>query len=102
MSQIQLWDPFKELETMQNRMAGWFSGAGSIRDMDMRTFYPSIDISEDKEAYTFKAELPDVNKEDIKVECHEGVLTISGQKKFEKESKDDSKKYHRIERSYGS
>ena len=102
MSQIQLWDPFKELEAMQNRMAGWFTGTGSAKDVNMRSFYPSIDISEDKEAYLFKAELPDVKKEDIKVECHEGVLTISGEKKFEKESKDESKRYHRIERSYGT
>lgn len=103
MNQIQSWNPFKELETMQNRFAHLLSGnyKASV-DQDIQSFYPAVDISEDKEGYRFKIDLPEVKKEDIKVECHDGVLTISGQKKFEKETKTDDKKYHRIERSYGS
>ncbi len=55
---------------------------------------------EDDKEYTIKAELPGVNKEDVKVTVEGGVLSITGERKSEKEEKD--KKYHRIERTYGS
>ena len=59
-----------------------------------------VDISEDDKEYTIKAELPDVKKEDIKLNVHDDVLTITGERKYEKEEK--GKKYHRVERAYGS
>jgi HSP20 family protein len=59
-----------------------------------------VDITEDEKEYLIKAELPEVKKEDVKVTVENGVLTMTGERKFEKEQKD--KKYHRIERSYGS
>jgi HSP20 family protein len=61
---------------------------------------PSVDISETDGEYQIKAEIPDVKKEDVKVTLEDGVLTIQGERKHEKEEK--GKKYHRIERSYGS
>jgi HSP20 family protein len=61
---------------------------------------PSVDISETEGEYQIKAEIPDVKKEDVKVTLEDGVLTIQGERKYEKEEK--GKKYHRIERSYGS
>jgi len=61
---------------------------------------PSVDISETEGEYQIKAEIPDVKKEDVKVTLEDGVLTIQGERKHEKEEK--GKKYHRIERSYGS
>lgn len=61
---------------------------------------PSVDIVEDEHEYLIKAELPEVNKEDVKVTVENDVVTIKGERKFEKEEK--GKKYHRIERSYGS
>jgi HSP20 family protein len=61
---------------------------------------PSVDITEDEKEFLVKAELPDVKKEDIKVNVENGVLTITGERKFEKEEK--GKKYHRIERAYGN
>ena len=61
---------------------------------------PLVDISEDDKEYLIKAELPEVKKEDVKVTAEEGTLTIMGERKFEKEEK--GKKYHRVERSYGS
>lgn len=104
MNQIQSWNPFKELEAMQNRFTDLFNGTyRSLPEMNKGgVFYPAMDISEDKEGFHFKMDLPEVKKEDIKVECQDGVLTISGQKKFENETKNDDKKYHRIERSYGT
>lgn len=61
---------------------------------------PSVDISEDDKEYLIKAELPEVNKEDVKVTVENGVVTLKGERKLEKE--ENNKKYHRIERSYGS
>jgi HSP20 family protein len=59
-----------------------------------------VDISEDEHEFLVKAELPDLKKEEVKVSVENGELTISGERKAEKEEK--NKKYHRIERSYGS
>ena len=61
---------------------------------------PLADITEDDREYVIKAELPELRKEDVKVTVENGVLTISGERKFEKEEK--KKKYHRVERGYGS
>jgi len=61
---------------------------------------PSVDVSETDGAYQIKAEIPDVKREDVKVTLEDGVLTIQGQRKQEKE--ETGKKYHRVERSYGS
>lgn len=61
---------------------------------------PSVDISEDEKEYLIKAELPEVKKEDVKVSVENGVVSIRGERKFEKEEK--NKKFHRVERSYGS
>jgi HSP20 family protein len=61
---------------------------------------PLVDISEDDKEYLIKAELPEVRKEDVKVTAEEGTLTIMGERKFEKEEK--SRKYHRVERAYGT
>lgn len=107
MNQIQTWNPFKELETFQSRLArtlgaDWGDLSGGLALDPKTSFNPKVDIYEDKESFRFKVDLPEVKKEDIKVEYDSGVMTISGQKKFENESKSDDKKYHRIERSYGS
>ena len=58
-----------------------------------------MDIVEDEKGYTVKAELPDVKKEDVHVSVENGVLTLTGERKFEKEEK--NRKYHRSERAYG-
>jgi HSP20 family protein len=58
-----------------------------------------VDIEETTKEFLIKAELPDVKKDDVKVALEDGVLTIQGERKFEKEEKD--RKVHRIERSYG-
>jgi HSP20 family protein len=61
---------------------------------------PAVDIVEDEKEYLIKAELPDVKKEDVHVKVQEGVLCFSGERKFEKEEK--GKKFHRVERAYGT
>ncbi len=59
-----------------------------------------MDITEDKNQYLIKAEMPEIKKENIKVSVQDDVLTITGERRYEKEEKD--KKYHRMERAYGS
>jgi HSP20 family protein len=68
--------------------------------MAVTEWSPLVDISEDDKEYLIKAELPDVKKEDVKVTAEAGTLTIMGERKFEKEVK--GRKYHRVERAYGS
>jgi HSP20 family protein len=67
--------------------------------MTVADWTPTVDITETEGEYAIKAELPEVKKEDVKVTVEDGVLTIQGERKQEKEEK--GKKYHRIERSYG-
>lgn len=99
------WDPFKEMEEMTNRLAPWLAserraGEAGNEAMTVTEWVPLVDITEDEKEYLIKTELPEVKKEDVKVAVENGRLSISGERKFEKEEKD--KKYHRIERSYGS
>ena len=68
--------------------------------MTATSWAPSVDVTEDNKEWLMKIDLPEVKKEDVKVTVENGVLTITGERKFEKEEKD--KKYHRIERAYGN
>lgn len=68
--------------------------------MTLSEWSPRVDIVEDEKEIIIKAELPEIKKEDVNVSVEEGVLTLSGERKFEKEEK--NKKYHRIETEYGS
>ena len=98
-------DPFRELEEMSNRLSRIFGRPpvpkeGGKEEMTIAEWSPLVDITEDDKEYLIKAELPEVKKEDVKLSIHENVLSISGERKYEKEEK--GKKYHRVERAYGS
>ena len=101
---LMKWDPFRELEEVSNRLNRVFGRPLARLEpnemMTMADWTPSADISETDTAYLIKAEIPGVNKEDVKVSIENGMLTIQGERKMEKEEK--GKRYHRIERSYGS
>ena len=99
------WDPFRELEEMSNRLNCIFDrpalrNSNGKEALTIADWVPSVDISETDTEYLIKAELPEVKKEDVKVTLQDGVLTIQGERRQEKEEKD--KKFHRVERSYGS
>jgi HSP20 family protein len=98
------WDPFRELEEMSDRLNRMFARPAARTNgketMIVADWAPTVDISETEGEYQIKAEIPEVRKEDVKVTLEDGVLTIQGERKQEKEEK--GKKYHRIERSYGS
>jgi HSP20 family protein len=80
--------------------AVWQAPDGREEAFGLTEWMPPVDISEDDKEYTLKAELPWMSKEDVKVTVENGVLSITGERKEEKEAKD--KKYYRVERSYGS
>lgn len=106
MNTLTTWNPLRDLEELQDRVLRSF-GLGMSRRMPegqqsltTAEWAPSVDISEDDHEYLIKAELPEVKKEDVKVTVENGILTLKGERKFEKEEK--NKKFHRIERSYGT
>ena len=94
------------MEELHNRLANMFNRSpvrrqdGQEESMTVAEWAPLVDISEDDKEYLIKAELPGVKKEDVHISVENGVLTITGERKFEKEEK--NKKYHRVERAYGS
>lgn len=97
------WEPFREMERSFNRLErlfGRLAGNGGREAMTITEWSPCVDIMEDDKEFVVKAELPDVKKEDVKVTLEDDVLTIRGERKAEKEEK--GKRYHRIERAYGS
>ncbi|MEQ1795223.1 MAG: Hsp20/alpha crystallin family protein [Nitrospira sp.] len=103
---VSRWNPFKEAEELEKRLSQLLgrnvpAGSGDKNEaITVANWSPVVDISEDDKEYAIKAELPDVKKEDIKLNVHDDVLTITGERKYEKEEK--GKKYHRVERAYGS
>ena len=105
MNALTHWDPFKEMNELNKRLNSLFTLSPSRQSdgkeaMTVAEWLPLVDITEDDKQYLIKAELPEVKKEEVKVTVENGVLTLSSERKFEKEEKD--KKYHRIERAYGS
>lgn len=105
MTALMRWDPFRELEDVSERLNRVFNRPAS-RTTDgkeaitVADWIPTVDISETEAEYQIKAELPEVKKEDVKVTVEDGVLTIQGERRHEAEER--GKKYHRVERSYGS
>jgi len=106
MTTLTRWDPFKELDELQNRLSTLFGRAPVRKDggreeaMTLAEWAPLVDIIEEEKEYRIKAELPEVNKSDVKVTVQDDVLTIAGERTFEKE--ETGRKYHRVERAYGS
>lgn len=104
---VTRWNPFRETEALRNHFASILGLAapravGSKEDCTTAgaAWLPLVDVSEDEHEYLIKAELPEVRKEDVKVTVENGVLTVAGERKFEKEQKE--KRYHRIERAFGA
>jgi HSP20 family protein len=95
------WDPLREMEEIMRGMQRAFgTWPGKAEEsMTLAEWSPSVDIGENDKEYVVKAELPEVKKEDIKVNVEDGTLCISGERRVEKEEKD--MKFHRLERAYG-
>jgi HSP20 family protein len=106
MNALAQWNQYRELEALHQNLGNLFGRApvsrpeGQEEPMRVADWAPLVDISEDNKEYLIKAELPDVKKEDVKITMVDGMLTITGDRKFEKE--DNGRKYHRVECAYGS
>ena len=103
---IARWDPLKELDQLQSRLSTLF-GRSALRNngekdesMTVAEWAPLVDIAEDDNEYLITAEIPEVPKDNVKVTVNQGVLSIQGERTMERE--ENGKKYHRVERAYGS
>ena len=100
---IVRWEPFGEMDSLFNRlmpsMFGRWPGRFGTTNGDAVQWAPSADISETDKEYLIRAELPAVKKEDVKVTVDDGMITIEGERKQQKEDKNE--KLHRIESFYG-
>lgn len=100
------WRPFRDLVSIQdevNRLYNDFFGRVPSRfegDWNASEWSPSVDISETKDDIVIKAEIPGLEKENIKISLQDNILTLKGEKKQEKEEKDTN--FYRMERCYGS
>ncbi|MGA8490860.1 MAG: Hsp20/alpha crystallin family protein [Terriglobales bacterium] len=104
MTVLTRWDPFRELNTLQDRMNRLFrdSVAGETQDQPLATsaFAPPVDVYEDEHNITLKIEVPGIDEKDIDVRVENNTLTVHGERKFEKDEKEEN--FRRVERQYGS
>ncbi len=97
-------DPFRELESFRSQMNRLFGEAfPTSRTGDeapsLAAWAPPVDITETPDQLVFQVELPGFSQDDLRLRAENGVLTLEGERKFEKES--EKKAYHRVERAYG-
>ena len=100
--QLTKWDPFREMEDVFDRYSKALSWPrlGGSEIMTGGDWAPRVDIAETEKEFIIKAEVPEVKKEEVKISVDNGILSIRGERKQEKEEK--GKKFHRVERYYGS
>ncbi len=104
-SMITRWDPFRELNTITDRMNRLFQdtfgqSGRSEEGLVTANFVPPVDIYEDEHSVTVKMEVPGIDQKDIDVRVENNTLVVRGERKFEKDEKEEN--FHRIERRYGS
>ena len=103
MTMITRIDPFRELASLQDRFTTFFENLSDVSAKDQLatgTFVPAVDIYEDEHNLVLKLEVPGLNEEDLNVSLENNTLTVTGERKFEKEEKEEN--FHRIERRFGS
>src|SRR2546421_2055712 len=101
---IVRYDPFRDLRSLQEEVNRLFTGnmARSFDDEGIArgSWSPNVDIYENKDQIVLEAELPGMKREDFELSVENNVITLRGERHFEK--KDDTDNYHRVERAYGS
>jgi HSP20 family protein len=106
MPSIIRWDPYKDMQSLQERMNRLFTdfwGRGGTRadeDYLSGAWYPAVDVRENQDTLEIQAEVPGVEPKDVTISVENGVLTIKGARQFEKATEGET--YHRVERAYGS
>jgi HSP20 family protein len=104
MMNLVRWNPLGEMTAMQNRINRmfndpyWLAGLTN-HDTNMGMWNPAVDLYEKDDHFVIKAELPGVDKKNIAIDLKDRVLTLSGERSYENEVKQEN--YHRRERSYG-
>src|SRR5262245_42912256 len=99
---IVRWEPFREMIALEDRLNRLFRhGWRPVRDQEsLQGWAPPVDIYETEKEIVLKADLPDVKAEEVDIRVENNVLTLRGERSFEKDVKDEN--YHRVERQYGS
>jgi len=100
MAMLTRYDPFRDLFRLQDELSRGFEDRLSLRSGESVGWTPSCDIFEDSEGVSLRFELAGVDPKDVDVRFENGVLTLRGERKLEKEDKKEN--YHRIEMSYGA
>ncbi len=101
---IQYWDPFREVVSLQQRLNSLLQEQGRGQegnaDVTAASFTPAVDVYEDEHKLVLSIEAPGVKQEDLDVQVEKNALTVRGERKFEKDQKEQN--FHRIERRYGT
>jgi len=100
MAMLTRYDPFRELFRMQDELGRTFDDRLGLRSGESMGWTPACDIFEDGEAVTLRFELAGVEPKDVDIRYENGVVTLRGERKMEKEERKEN--YHRVEMSYGS
>ena len=102
MTVLTRWDPFRELNMLQDRMNRLFQDYAPHGEQELTAgnFTPPVDIYEDEQNVTLKVEVPGLDPKDVDVRVENNTLTIRGERKFEKDEKEEN--FHRVERHYGA
>jgi HSP20 family protein len=103
MTVITRWEPFREFSTLQDRLNRLFQQSvseGREESLTTSSFAPAVDVYEDDHQVTLKIEVPGIDEKDIDVRLENNTLTVHGERKLEKEEKEEN--YRRVERQYGS
>jgi len=102
MRTIARWEPFRGVSTLQDQINRLFNETFERRgeDSNLTTWAPAVDIYETPQELVVKADLPDIDPKDLDIRVENNILTIRGERKFEKKVNEDN--YLRVERSYGS
>lgn len=104
MAVLTRWEPFREFASLQDRMnrlfRDSFDDVGRDESLTTSTFAPAVDVYEGEHEVTLKVEVPGINEKDIDVRVENDTLTVHGERKIEKEEKEEN--YRRVERQYGA
>jgi len=103
MTVLTRWEPFREFTTLQDRLNRLFRdtyGDGRDEALTASSFAPAVDVYEDEHNITLNIEVPGIEEKDIDVRVENNTLTVHGERKFEKEQKEEN--FRRVERQYGS
>src|SRR6267154_2923182 len=99
LNKVTTWNPLREMDEAQNRLNRIFlggfptrMGSGEIHTLAVADWSPEVDISEDDQGYLLKADLPEMKKDDVRVTVEDGILSVSGERKTQKEAQKEEAK----------